>query len=196
MKPLWESVSNEAVLEGVKAGLGLSLLPYYLVRDSLEKGQVKEFFIRGLALSRKFSVIYHKNKFLTKEARMLSRAGGRGGRRVVFILFTSIKFALYDILIPKVENYAVMQLDMENDMEVREQENAISVRDVTKVYRLYDKPIDRLKESMSISHKNYHRDFYALSGLSFQVKKGETVGIIGDKWFRKVYHLKINHRSA
>ena len=71
VKPLWESVSNEAVLEGVKAGLGLSLLPYYLVRDSLEKGQVKEFFIRGLALSRKFSVIYHKNKFLTKEARTL-----------------------------------------------------------------------------------------------------------------------------
>ena len=71
VKPLWESVSNEAVLEGVKAGLGLSLLPYYLVRDSLEKGQVKEFSIRGLALSRKFSVIYHKNKFLTKEARAL-----------------------------------------------------------------------------------------------------------------------------
>ena len=66
-------------------------------------------------------------------------------------------------------------------MSMNEQgkENAISVRDVTKVYRLYDKPIDRLKESVSISHKNYHRDFYALSGLSFQVKKGETVGIIG-----------------
>ena len=46
-----------------------------------------------------------------------------------------------------------MRLDMENDMEVREQENAISVRDVTKVYRLYDKPIDRLKESMSIPIK-------------------------------------------
>ena len=38
---------------------------------------------------------------------------------------------------------------------------AISVQDVTKVYRLYEKPIDRLKESMSISHKSYHRDFYA-----------------------------------
>ena len=36
---------------------------------------------------------------------------------------------------------------------------AISVQDVTKVYRLYEKPIDRLKESMSISHKSYHRDF-------------------------------------
>ena len=98
---------------------------------------------------------------------------------------------MYDILILKVENYAVMRLDMENDMEVREQENAISVRDVTKVYRLYDKPIDRLKESMSISHKNYHRDFYALSGLSFQVKKGETVGIIGTNGSGKSTILKI-----
>ena len=49
-------------------------------------------------------------------------------------------------------------------MSVKEQDNkyAIDVAEVTKVYRLYEKPIDRLKESMSISHKNYHRDFYAL----------------------------------
>ena len=59
-------------------------------------------------------------------------------------------------------------------MPVKDQDNgyAINVADVTKVYRLYEKPIDRLKESMSISHKNYHRDFYALNQLSFQVKKG------------------------
>ena len=46
-------------------------------------------------------------------------------------------------------------------MSVKEQDNkyAIDVADVTKVYRLYEKPIDRLKESMSISHKNYHRDY-------------------------------------
>ena len=57
--------------------------------------------------------------------------------------------------------------------------NAITVKDVTKVYRLYDKPIDRLKESLSPTHKSYHKDFYALNGLSFNVEKGQTVGIIG-----------------
>ena len=36
-------------------------------------------------------------------------------------------------------------------------EYAIRVQDVTKVYRLYDKPIDRLKESLSLSHRNYHK---------------------------------------
>ena len=84
-----------------------------------------------------------------------------------------------------------MQLDMENDMEVREQENAISVRDVTKVYRLYDKPIDRLKESMSISHKNYHRDFYAFKRTFLSGKEGETVGIIGTNGSGKSTILKI-----
>lgn len=78
-------------------------------------------------------------------------------------------------------------------MSVIEQDNqyAIEVADVTKVYRLYEKPIDRLKESMSISHKNYHRDFYALNNLSFQVKKGETVGIIGTNGSGKSTILKI-----
>ena len=56
---------------------------------------------------------------------------------------------------------------------------AIQVENVTKIYKLYDKPIDRLKESLSLSHREYHRDFYALNGLSFHVEKGQTVGIIG-----------------
>ena len=73
----------------------------------------------------------------------------------------------------------------------KDSEYAIKVADVTKVYRLYEKPIDRLKESMSISHKNYHRDFYALNQLSFEVKKGETVGIIGTNGSGKSTILKI-----
>ncbi len=71
------------------------------------------------------------------------------------------------------------------------QECMIEVRDVTKVYKLYDKPIDRLKESMSLSHKNYHRDFYALNHISFDVKKGEAVGIIGTNGSGKSTMLKI-----
>jgi len=68
---------------------------------------------------------------------------------------------------------------------------AISVQDVTKIYKLYDKPIDRLKESMSPSHKSYHRDFFALDKVSFDVKKGETVGIIGTNGSGKSTVLKI-----
>lgn len=80
-------------------------------------------------------------------------------------------------------------IDMSEMM--RNKEYAIEVRDVTKVYRLYEKPIDRLKESVSVSHKNYHRDFYALDRLSFRVKKGETVGIIGTNGSGKSTILKI-----
>ena len=69
--------------------------------------------------------------------------------------------------------------------------NAITVNNIAKVYRLYDKPIDRLKESISITKKNYHKDFYALSGVSFNVKKGECVGIIGTNGSGKSTILKI-----
>lgn len=76
-------------------------------------------------------------------------------------------------------------------MSVESNNNAISVNNVTKIYRLYEKPIDRLKEVMSPSHKNYHRDFYALSGISFDVPKGQTVGIIGTNGSGKSTILKI-----
>ena len=74
---------------------------------------------------------------------------------------------------------------------MKSKNSAISVKDVTKIYRLYEKPIDRLKEAMSITHKNFHRDFYALNGISFDVNKGETVGIIGTNGSGKSTILKI-----
>ncbi len=70
-------------------------------------------------------------------------------------------------------------------------ENAIIVKDVTKIYKLYDKPIDRLKESLNPFHREYHRKFYALNGLSFSVEKGQTVGIIGTNGSGKSTILKI-----
>lgn len=68
---------------------------------------------------------------------------------------------------------------------------AISVQDVTKVYRLYDKPIDRLKEALSPTHKEYHKKFFALDKISFDVEKGTTVGIIGTNGSGKSTILKI-----
>lgn len=56
---------------------------------------------------------------------------------------------------------------------------AISVQNLTKIYKLYNSPKDRLKESLHPLRKKYHKDFYALNDVSFNIKKGETVGIVG-----------------
>lgn len=68
---------------------------------------------------------------------------------------------------------------------------SIRVNEVTKVYQLYEKPIDRLKETLLGGKKNYHKDFFALDKVSFDVKKGETVGIIGTNGSGKSTILKI-----
>ena len=56
---------------------------------------------------------------------------------------------------------------------------AISVNDVSKMYKLYDNPMDRLKESLGLSRKKKYKAHYALNHVSIQVHKGEPVGIIG-----------------
>lgn len=69
--------------------------------------------------------------------------------------------------------------------------DVISVQGVSKIYPLYDKPVDRLKETLSITHKNYHKDFYALEDINFTIKQGETVGIVGTNGSGKSTILKI-----
>lgn len=69
--------------------------------------------------------------------------------------------------------------------------SAISVKNVTKIYKLYDKPLDRLKESIHPFHKKYHEPFFALDNVSFEIEKGETVGIIGTNGSGKSTILKI-----
>lgn len=48
---------------------------------------------------------------------------------------------------------------------------AISVNDVSKMYKLYDNPMDRLKESLGLSKKKKYKEHFALDHVSFQVNK-------------------------
>lgn len=70
-------------------------------------------------------------------------------------------------------------------------EIAIRVDQVTKVYKLYSKPSDRLKESLGLARKKNFQEKFALNGISFEVKRGETVGIIGTNGSGKSTILKI-----
>ncbi|MFC0213246.1 ABC transporter ATP-binding protein [Paenibacillus chartarius] len=57
-------------------------------------------------------------------------------------------------------------------------ELAISVRNLSKSFHMFEKPIDRLKQTF-LNKNNYHKDYWALDNVSFDVKKGETIGLIG-----------------
>lgn len=58
-------------------------------------------------------------------------------------------------------------------------EYAIEVNGLGKCYQIYDKPSDRLKQMLMRGRKQYYKEFWALKDVSFKIKKGETVGIIG-----------------
>lgn len=73
---------------------------------------------------------------------------------------------------------------MENDI-------AIKVTDLEKVYKLYDKPSDRLKEALHIGRGKHHTEHRALKGVSMSIRQGECVGIIGTNGSGKSTILKI-----
>lgn len=56
---------------------------------------------------------------------------------------------------------------------------AISVKHLNKTYRIFDHAGDRVKQALTFGHKQYHKTFTALRDVSFDIKKGQTVGIIG-----------------
>lgn len=72
-----------------------------------------------------------------------------------------------------------------------EQNVAIEVKDVRKIYKLYDKPQDRMKEAFGFGKRKIHKLHYALNGVSMDIYKGETVGIIGTNGSGKSTILKI-----
>jgi lipopolysaccharide transport system ATP-binding protein len=71
-------------------------------------------------------------------------------------------------------------LDADGQPLLSQPDAAVSVLDVGKMYRIYDQPQDRLKQMLFARFgKNYGREFWALRGVSFEVSRGQRVGIIG-----------------
>lgn len=56
---------------------------------------------------------------------------------------------------------------------------AIRISEVSKCFHIYDKPRDRLLQMLTPESKKYYREFWALKSVSFNVKRGSTVGIVG-----------------
>lgn len=67
----------------------------------------------------------------------------------------------------------------------------IEANNLTKYYRLYSSPRDRLRELISFNGRKYHHEFHALNNVSFTIDRGETVGIIGQNGSGKSTLLKI-----
>jgi len=67
----------------------------------------------------------------------------------------------------------------------------IKARNLTKIYHLYDQQTDRFKEALSLTKKKYHKDFYALKNVDFNISRGEIVGIIGRNGSGKSTLLKM-----
>ena len=73
---------------------------------------------------------------------------------------------------------------------MKEKKPAIRVTDLVKVYKLYNKPSDRLKEAFGLARGKY-KEHYALNSVNLEIRQGETIGIIGTNGSGKSTILKI-----
>lgn len=69
VSPIWEAMSTTALINAVINDLGIAVLPHRLVKDPIERGLVTAVQVEGLDFSRKFNIVYHKEKFLTTSAK-------------------------------------------------------------------------------------------------------------------------------
>src|SRR5208282_2808412 len=56
---------------------------------------------------------------------------------------------------------------------------AVSIQDISKKYKLFNTPHERLLEALHPFRKVYHREFWALRNIKFDIPRGQTIGIIG-----------------
>jgi lipopolysaccharide transport system ATP-binding protein len=67
----------------------------------------------------------------------------------------------------------------------------VLLQNVSKLYKLYRRPADRLREALPFSKRTFHTDFWALRDIGFQVEKGETLALVGPNGSGKSTLLQI-----
>jgi DNA-binding transcriptional LysR family regulator len=65
VKPSFESISTQAIVKAVAAGLGVSFLPYLLVKEDIDARKIRMLRLKGATFDRCFRIIHHRNKFIT-----------------------------------------------------------------------------------------------------------------------------------
>jgi len=66
IKPYWESTSTTALINAAKNKMGIAVLPFQLVKEHIASGSLKKLPVKGMDLSRKLTIVYHKNKFISR----------------------------------------------------------------------------------------------------------------------------------
>lgn len=64
-EPAWESTSTEAIINAAAEGLGIAAVPYRMVNERIDSGEVAEVFIKNISFARKYKLVYHKDKKLS-----------------------------------------------------------------------------------------------------------------------------------
>ena len=67
-EPMWESLSTAALVSAASAGLGVAVVPRRMAEEVIARGEVSEIFVDGLRLERKYKIVRHREKKLTRAA--------------------------------------------------------------------------------------------------------------------------------
>ena len=61
--PLWQSSSTQALIQAVRQNIGVSILPYYLVKEEIRHGTLVRIAVDDMLFTREYHIVFHKNKF-------------------------------------------------------------------------------------------------------------------------------------